>query len=112
MVAAVDESHRAIDHREPKRALVHRFAHTFLDGRYPLLGNGAAVDLLLEHEALAARQRLDLDDHVAELAMTARLLLVAAVLPDRFADGFAITDGWRVRLHLDAVTALQPRDDG
>jgi hypothetical protein len=38
----------------------------------------AAGDPLLEAEAFAARQRLHLDHHVAELAVAARLLLVAA----------------------------------
>ena len=54
----------------------------------------------------------DLDDDVAELAVAARLLLVAALLGDRAADRFAIADRRRVRLHLDPVAALQPREHG
>jgi hypothetical protein len=53
-----------------------------LDRRDPLAGHGAAGDLVVELETLAARQRLDLDDDVAELAVAARLLLVAARLGD------------------------------
>ena len=110
VIAAVDQRDRAVDHLEAERAFVHRFAHAFLDRRNPLLGNRAAVDPLLELEALAARQRLHFDDHVAELAVAARLLLVAALLGDRLADQFAIADRRRVALHLDSVAALQPRD--
>src|SRR5262249_41574736 len=55
----------------------------------------AALDLVREGKAGAARQRLDVEHDVAELAMTTRLLLVAAALDDGFADGFPITDGWR-----------------
>ena len=66
------------------------------------------MDLLLEQEAGAARQRLHFDDHVAELAVTARLLLVAALLGHRFADRFAVADARRVALHLDPEAALQP----
>ena len=80
VVAAVDQGHRDVDHREAQRALLHRVADALLDRRDPLLRHGAAVDLLLELEAFAARQRADFDDHVAELAVAARLLLVAAVL--------------------------------
>ena len=69
------------------------------------------MDLLFELEARSARQRLQLDDHVAELAVAARLLLVAALLRDRLADRFAVADGRRVALHLDAVAALQAGDD-
>ena len=112
VIAAVDQGHRAIDHLEAERALAHRFAHAFLDRRDPLLGHGAAVDLLLEHEARAARQGLHFDDHVAELAVAARLLLVAALLGDRLADRFAVADRRRVALHLDAVAALQAREHG
>src|SRR6185369_4089672 len=83
-----------------------------LDGRDPLLGYRPAVDLLLEYEAGAAGQGLHLDDDVAELAMTARLLLVAPLLSHRFANGFAIAHGRRVGLHLDAVAALKTRDHG
>ena len=43
VIAAVDQGHRAIDHREAERALGHRFADAFLDRRDPLLGNRAAV---------------------------------------------------------------------
>ena len=62
----------------------------------------AADDLFVEFEAGAARHRLDLQHHVAELAMAAGLLLVAAALGDRFADGLLIADRGRLRFDVDA----------
>src|SRR5690349_6977042 len=112
MVAAVDQANGAIDDRETQWPPGHRLAHAFLDGRDPLFGHRPAVDLLLEVEALATAQRTDFDDHVAELAMPARLLLVAAMLTHRLADGFAIANRRRVALHLDAIAALQPCQHG
>ena len=44
--------------------------------------------------------------------MTARLLLVAALLSHRLADGFAVADGRRVALHLDPKASLQPSQHG
>ena len=54
------------------------------------------MDLLLEVKALAAAERTDFDDDVAKLPVTAGLLLVAAVLADRFPYGFPVADrgGW------------------
>ena len=51
----------------------------FLDGRDELTGDRAAEDVVLELEVAAARQRLDADLAVAELAVAAGLLLVPAV---------------------------------
>src|SRR5207247_2378241 len=63
-----------------------------------------AGDLLGERETGAARQRLDVEHHVAELAVAARLLLVPAALHDRLADGLAISDLRRAALDRDAET--------
>ena len=52
--------------------------------------------------------RLDLQDHVAELAVPARLLLVAAALGDRLADGFAIADARAPPLDRDAEAIGEP----
>ncbi len=57
---------------------------------------------------LAARQRFDAQEHLAELARAAGLLLVAMVAFGLAADGLAIGDARRTRLHLDAVLVLQP----
>jgi hypothetical protein len=108
VVAAVDQGHRDVDDREAERALAHRLAHAFLDRRDPLLRYGSAVDLLVKLEAFATGQRPNLDDHVAELAMTARLLLVAPLLGHVAPDRLAIANGRRTRLHLDPISAFQP----
>ena len=60
------------------RALLH--------GRKILPGDGAAVDVLLEAETFATGQRGEFDDDVAELAVAARLFLVAAALGHLAAD--------------------------
>src|SRR6185295_10818234 len=86
VIAAVDQAYRDVDDMEAERSFDHRFLDAFLDGRNPLLWHRSAVDLLLETEAFAARQGTNLDDHIAKLAMAARLLLVAAVLADGLAD--------------------------
>ncbi len=112
VIAAVDEGHGDVDHLEAERTLDQRLANAVLDRRNPLLRHGAAVDLLLELEAFAPAEGTDFDDDVAELAVPARLLLVAAVLADRLADGFAVADLRRVALHVDAVAALEAADDG
>src|SRR5581483_553650 len=112
MIATVDKCDGAVDHLEPERALRHRFNDAFLDGRYPLPRHSAAMDLLFEHEAGAAGQRLHLDDDIAELAVAARLLLVAALLSHRFADRFAVADARLVALHLDSVAPFQPGEHG
>ena len=65
------------------------------------------MDLLFELEAFAAADRADFDDHVAELAVTARLLLVAAVLANRFAHGLPVADGRGLAFYLDAVATLE-----
>ena len=97
VIAAVDQGHRDVDHVEAERALDHRILDALFDRRDPLLGDRPAVDFFFEAEAFAASERLHLDDHVAELAVAARLLLVAAFLGHRFADRFAVADGRRVR---------------
>src|SRR6187455_1675035 len=76
VIGAVDQGHRDIDDREAQRTLHRCIPYACLDRGDPLLGHDSARDLLLELEALAARQGPHLDHGVAELAMAARLLLV------------------------------------
>ena len=63
---------RDVDHREAERPALQIFAHALLDRADELARHGAADDLVVEFEARAARQRLDLDMDVAELAVAAR----------------------------------------
>ena len=59
----------------------------------------------------AARQRLHANPAVAELAVAAGLLLVAALHVGLSANGFAIRNFRRVQLDVDAVALLQAADD-
>src|SRR4029079_9573597 len=68
----------------------------------------AADDLFVEFKTRAARHRLDFQPDVAELAMTAGLVLVALACRDRFADGLLIADRRRLRFDVDAETILEP----
>ena len=70
----------------------------------------AAEDVVDELELAAARQRLHPDLAVAELAVAAGLLLVAAVRLDARRDRFPIRDARRLEQHFDAETPLQFRD--
>ena len=115
VIGAVRQIDGEVDDREAERSLHHPVADALLDRRNILLGHDAAGDRVGEGEACAARQRLDLDDDVAELAVAARLLLVAAAdlhrLADRLLDrrcGAAATLAWTPNLP-QAVRA--PRAD-
>src|SRR5271169_232108 len=75
VVAAVGEPAEHVDERVAgEDAARHRLLHALLDGRDELLGDDAADDVVLEHEAGAALLRLELQDDVAVLAATAGLL--------------------------------------
>ena len=78
VIGAVDQRHRDVDHREAERAVLERVDDALLDRRDVIARHHAAGDLVLELEAGAARQRLDVEHDVAELAVAAGLLLVAA----------------------------------
>src|SRR5690606_29030390 len=75
----------------------------FLDGGNEVAGHHAAHDPVDEADARPARQRLDLDLDVCELAVTAGLPLVAGVLLRASLDGLAIGNARRRRLDGDVV---------
>ena len=108
VVGAVDQGHRDVDHRKAERALGERVLDAGLDRGDPLLGDHPAGDLVVELEAVAARQRLHLDHAIAELAVAARLLLVAAALGDGLADRFLVADRRLARIDRHAVAPLEP----
>ena len=110
--ASVVEHHRDIDHRKTERSFGHGIAHPMLDRRDPLPRDRAAADPVVEPEPFARCQRPKLDHDIAELAMPARLFLVAAALGHRAPDRLAIADARRARPHLDSIAPLQPRQDG
>ena len=107
VIRSVDQRDRDIDHRKTERTFFHRVADTRLDRRYPLFGDDAAGDPVFEAEAFAARQRTNLDDAIAILAVTARLFFVTAALGRAFADRFLVGDARRLGIDRDAVPAVE-----
>src|SRR3546814_20720732 len=107
-IGAVEQRHRHIHDRKTERSLRHRVANTLLDGRNPLLGHCAAGDLLVKAKAFAARERLQLDHHIAELPMPARLLLVPPPLGYGLSSRFAIADTELPAIHPNPLAPLPP----
>ena len=80
MVLAVVDDHPDVLHRiAGDGAAGQHLAHAFLDSRQELAGDRSALDLVHELEAAAARQGFDAQEHFAELAGAAGLLLVAVM---------------------------------
>src|SRR3979411_2557649 len=102
MVGGVGQRHRAGHHREAGRPMLEAVDDALFDRRNVIARHHTAGDLLLEREAGAARKRPDVEHDVAELAMTARLLLVPAALADRFANRLAVADARGAALDRDA----------
>ena len=112
VIGAVVENHLEIDHRKAgEKAALGRLHDAFLDRRNVVLGNRAAEDFVDELEFAAARQRLHLDPAIAELAVTAGLLLVPALHVGAAANGFAIGNLGRLQDYLSVVALLQLGDD-
>src|SRR5262249_17773678 len=110
VILAVIERDRYVDDREPERTAIEKLARPLLPRRYVLPRYRAADDMVDDLEAGAARQRLDLDMDVPELAVAAALLLVAPMLLDAAADGLLVVDGRTMRLDREAVFELQAID--
>ena len=92
MIGAVDQLRRDVDHRKAEGAVLERVDDALLHRRNIIARHHAALDLLGEGEARAARQRFDVEHDVAVLAVAARLLLVATALHDALFDGLTIAD--------------------
>src|SRR4051794_37167620 len=92
MIRAVRQRDGEIDDREAERPLLDRVRHARFDRGDVLAWHHAARDLVLEGEALPARQGPDLDHRVAELTVAAGLLLVAAARGGSALDGLAVAD--------------------
>ena len=95
VIGAVDQRHRDIDHRKSQWPVLERVEHAFFHRRDVIARHHTTGDLFLEFETRAARQRLDVEHHIAELTVTAGLLLVTSTLLRAFANGLAITDRGR-----------------
>ena len=103
MELAVGQFHRNIDHREAQRPAHQKILHPMFDGGNILLRHDAAGDGIGELETGAARQRFDLDMHITELAVAARLLFVAGMLGYVLADRFLVGHLRQLRFNLQLV---------
>ena len=106
VVGAVRQRDVDVDDGKPSgpRATVD---HALFDRADIVARYRTADDLFVEFKAGAARHWLDIQHHVAELAMATGLLLVPAALGNRFADRFQIADrGW-LRFDVDAEAVLE-----
>src|ERR1035437_924934 len=88
-------------------AFGRRLANALLDAGEEVLGHGAADHVLGELHA-ATRVRLDRNPDVAEHAVAARLLLVAAVRLGLAADRLLVGDPGRLGHDGGAELALEP----
>ena len=95
VLAVVDDDAHVLQRVAGDRALGQHLAHALLDRRDELARDRAALDLVDELEARAARQRLDAQEHLAELAGAAGLLLVAVMAFGRPRDRLAVGDARR-----------------
>ncbi len=109
MVLAVVDRDLDVDHRVAgDRAAGQHLAHALFHRRDELPRDDAALDRVDELEAGAARERLDAQEDLAELARAAGLLLVPMVALGRRRDGLAVGDARRRGVDLEAVPVLQP----
>src|SRR3990172_5395790 len=83
------------------------FNYALLDSRDVLPGDGPAKNVVYELKLAAARQWLHFDFAVAELAVTAGLLLVAALDVGGTADGFTVRG---FECDTNVIAALEARD--
>ena len=107
VVAAVQQggfqSHHGVARQH---ALLGGEADALLDRREEVLGHAAAEHLFFKDDLLAVA-RLEVDDDIAELAVAAGLLLMAALLLAGLADGLTVGDAGSLEADLHAELVLQ-----
>src|SRR5437016_3924706 len=108
MIAAVIKDDAEIDDREPcEESALGRFHDALLDSGNVVARDGAAENVIHELELTAARQRFHLDLAVAVLAVSAGLLLVAALHIRFAADGLAIWHLGRLEHDFSVIPLLE-----
>ena len=113
MVAAVEDGDLEVDDGVAGEIAARGgFDDSLFDGGNEVARDCAAEDFVGELEAGAARQRLHANFAVAELAVAAGLLFVAAVGLGLGADGFAIGNLGRLERDLGVVALFEAADDG
>ena len=113
MIRAVEDGDLEVDDRVAGEiAADGRLDDALFDRRDEVARNGSAEDFILEHEASAARHGLHADFAVAELAVAAGLLLVAALRFSLAANGFAVGNLGRFERDFSVVALFEAADDG
>ncbi|MNF57000.1 hypothetical protein D3C84_385100 [compost metagenome] len=106
MVLAVVDGDLEVLHRQACEGTSSQYrTHAFLHRRDELRGDHTTLHLVGEEETATARQRLDTQEYLAELAGAAGLFLVPAVAFGRAGDGFAVGHFGRARFHFQLVGA-------
>ena len=111
MIGAVVQNGLHADHRIfGKGAGLHAVEKSLFDRREEVLRHGAADDFLGKFQTFRLAG-FKADPHVAELAVSAGLLLVAALNLHSAADGFAVGDAGLFGLRVGAEFILELGDD-
>ena len=93
MIGTIGQGDFDVDHGEAgDEAFFQSFTDAFFNGRDVLFRYGAAKDLIDEFKGFACRQRLDVQEDVAELTVAAALFLVFAFGCRLALDSFTIRD--------------------
>lgn len=104
MIRAVVKSRLYADHRVAgKYALLDAVAQTLFNCGEEVLRHGAADNFLGENE-IVALAGLEADEHIAELAVSAGLLLVSALNLDLLADGLSVCNLRHAEIDLNCRT--------
>ena len=112
VIFAVVQADAEIDHRETREVAARGgVANSLFDRGNPVLGDGAAKDVVDELDALAAFGRLHLDAADAELAVAAGLFFVLAFGIGAAANGFAIGDFGRLERQVHVIALVELGDD-
>ena len=111
MVRAIVKGRLYADHRIAcKHALLDAVAQTLFNCREEVLRHGAADNFLGENE-IVALAGLEADEHIAELAVSAGLLLVSALNFDLLADGLSVCNLRHAEIDLNAELVLELGND-
>ena len=90
MIAAIQQCRFQADHRiSCQNAVVNRLLQAFFNCREEVFGHTTAEHFFFKDE-IALCGGLKFDPHITELAVTARLFLMAALCLALFPNGFAV----------------------
>ena len=107
MIAAVQQGGFQANHGVPgQNAVLGCLTHTLFHSREEVLRHAAAEHVFGKLNVLT-RNGLELDPHIAKLAVAAGLLLVAALGLAALADGFAVGYARNFQRDLNAKLVLQ-----